>query len=132
MAHCLLAWLTTCSPVRLSAKGAEWYCSYASVDCSAPEYREEEPLALAPMRVMPPSDTSPLTLANAVGRGVMLPRYLWPQDSCFENGGAGWDAYVVRVVPKTASAVVAFIAATDADGRPFEDTTLKLSLLLPK
>ena len=111
----------------------EWYCSYANIDCSAPEDREEdEELSAAPLRVMPPSDLSPLTLANAVGRGVLLPRHLWPQDPCFENDGKGWDAYVVRVVPKTASAVIAFIAATDPDGRPFEDTTIKLSLLLPK
>ena len=81
---------------------------------------------------MPPADTSALTPANALGRGVMVPQSLWPAETCRENGGAGWDGVVVRVAPRTASAVVAFAHAVDERGAPYEDTRLVLSVPLPK
>ena len=77
---------------------------------AAAEEEEAPPqeAGIARVRVMPAADGSRLTVANAEGRGVLVPRRVWPEYECNENGGAGWDAVVVRAMyaePKTAVAV---------------------------
>ena len=64
---------------------------------------------------------------DGVGCRVLVPRALWPQYTCNENGGAGWSATVVAFGGSTA--VVSFTVATTADGRRYEDERLPLASL---
>jgi hypothetical protein len=83
-----------------------------------------------PVRPLPPSDTSALTLANADGRRVLVPSSCWPDYPCDEHGGAGWEA-LVAAVDKRGVATVSFIRATTPRGLPYADQQLELSALRP-
>ena len=84
-----------------------------------------------------PPDSSPLTIANAVGRRVRVPTACWPTYTCIEHEGQGWTAHVLalhRACGKAAtarSATVRFAEATDDRGLPFHDVQLDLSVLIP-
>ena len=100
-----------------------------------PEDREEGVVYAPPAKQMPPSDTSPLTVANAPGRGVMIPRWVWPQDACPENDGKGWDAVILHVVAprkRRPLVLVDFMNAVDVHGIPYETTEVELPCLVPK
>ena len=40
----------------------------------------------------PAADNRPLTDGNAAGRGVLVPRAMWPRETCEENNSRGWTA----------------------------------------
>ena len=96
--------------------------------------REAGDTAAAPAA---PPDSSPLTIANAVGRRVRVPTACWPTYTCIEHEGQGWTAHVLalhRACGKAAtarSATVRFAEATDDRGLPFHDVQLDLSVLIP-
>ena len=83
----------------------------------------------APAAAAPAAGTAPLTSANAVGRRVLVPAELYPQYHCDEQSGVGWEARVVRTTATTA--VVHYVSARTADGRPYADDRLPLSRLQP-
>ena len=84
-----------------------------------------------------PLDTSPLTIANAVGRRVRIPVACWPTYPCTEHGGQGWTAHILTLhrgignAATARSATVRFSEATDERGLPFRDVQLDLSVLIP-
>ena len=69
-----------------------------------------------PQAPPPPPDPRPLAPDNAVGRRVLVSASRWPQYTCREHGGTGWEATISSVT--RATAVVRFSFATTADGRP--------------
>ena len=66
---------------------------------------------------------------NAVGRLVLVPRTMWPDYTCLENGGAGWVAEVRKV--RHGWATLSFLYDKDELGRPAADEILPLKLLTP-
>ena len=87
------------------------------------------PPPVAPRPVVPVAHAAPLAMANAVGRRVLVPAQLYPQYRCDERGGEGWEATVVRATSTTA--VVHYVSARTADGRPYADDRLPLTRLQP-
>ena len=77
-----------------------------------------------------PPDSSPLTVANAIGRRVRVPAACWPTYPCTEHGGQGWTALVTTLLRPNA-AVVRFVDAADDRGLPFADVKLDLAVLIP-
>ena len=75
-----------------------------------------------------------LTLANALGRDVLVPRAMWPDYPCEECGGEGWLAQVVRVrvCTRGVAALVEFRHVCDEHGRRFANEWLELCLLEPR
>ena len=71
----------------------------------------------------------PLTQQNAKGRHVLVPRERWPDYSCDEHDGAGWEAKIVNV--STAWGFVDFTRATDDNGLPYKKEWIKLDELQP-
>ena len=62
----------------------------------------------------PPCTPPPLSAANAKGRRVLVPASLWPDYTCHEHGGRGWDAVVHSV--KRGAATVRFSTLRHDDG----------------
>lgn len=89
------------------------------------------PSSSALTQPQPPLDTSavPLTATNVVGRRVLVPAAVYPQEACAEIGGTGWECLVVGA--SRVSAVVRFLNARTADGRSYADARLPLSALKP-
>ena len=100
-------------------------------DCKRPRDCKRAP-DCSWMQLRPPLEA--LTLANAVGRHVLVPRTLWPTYPCEECGGHGWLANVVQVYPRTRkpAARVEFTYARDEHGLPYRTETLELSKLQPR
>ena len=76
-----------------------------------------------------PTDGPALTASNAKGRRVLIVSQLYPQETCDEHGGVGWEAVVQSATSLTA--VVRFTSARSPDGRPYEDERLPLQQLRP-
>ena len=89
------------------------------------------PSSSALTQPQPPLDTSavPLTATNVVGRRVLVPAAVYPQEACAEIGGTGWECLVVGA--SRVSAVVRFLNARTTDGRSYADARLPLSALKP-
>ena len=88
------------------------------------------PPAAAPTAVPPRTGPpTPLQRDNAVGRRVLVPSALYPQYNCSEQSGRGWESLVLSATSVTA--VVRFLYARTADGRPYEDERLPLDRLEP-
>ena len=85
--------------------------------------------ASTPPPAKAPADLSPITPTNAVGRRVLIPAMTWPDETCLEHDGAGWEATVERC--STRGATVSFSNARTARGRHHGDVQLKLSALQP-
>ena len=85
--------------------------------------------ASTPPPAKAPADLSPITPTNAVGRRVLIPAETWPDETCLEHDGAGWEATVERC--STRGATVSFSNARTARGRRYGDVQLKLSALQP-
>ena len=64
-------------------------------------------------------------IAPLVVRGAVV----YPQYTCSERGGAGWECLVISATG--VSAVVRFLHARAADGRPYADERLPLHALQP-
>ena len=77
----------------------------------------------------PPTAAAPLTRDNAPRRLVLVPRSRYPRNACTEHGGRGWEAQVVSATGVTA--LVRYLRARAADGRPYADTREPLSSLEP-
>ena len=60
---------------------------------------------------------------------MLVPADVWPDFVCDENGGAGWDATVLKVARQ--SALVSFDSARTDDGRRYEDEQIAISALRP-
>ena len=63
------------------------------------------------------------------GRRVLVPSALYPRYVCREHAGSGWESLVLSATRVTA--VVRFLYARTADGRPYEDERLPLDRLQP-
>ena len=96
------------------------------------------PVAVAPPRALSaPARVSPaaapllaaLTRSNAVGRAVLVPKDLYPGETCNERGGSGWEGLVTSATAVTA--VVRFVHARTPDGRRYANERLPLSRLQP-
>ena len=72
---------------------------------------------------------APLTAGNVVGRRVLVPASVYPQYTCTERAGAGWECLVISATG--VSAVVRFTHARTADGRPYADERLPLHAVQP-
>jgi hypothetical protein len=68
-------------------------------------------------------------MANAAGRKVLVPRAVWPDYTCDENGGTGWTALIIHAGADAAT--VAFVSATTPRGLPYANEDLQLSALRP-
>jgi hypothetical protein len=75
------------------------------------------------------ADSSLLDATTCVGRLVLIPRALWPADTCTEHGGRGWAARIITQVRGVVH--LRFQHATTARGIPFQDVTLQLSAVEP-
>ena len=82
---------------------------------------------VTPPAEAPPVDQRPLAVDNAVGRRVRVPADLWPRYACSELNGSGWAAVVVTA--SSVSAVVRFLYAQTADGRPYQNVRVPLHRL---
>ena len=97
---------------------------------------DDDPVTVMEFVVQPPP-LEPLTLANAPGRDVLVPRSIWPEDPCDEHGGEGWEAIVKSTcrgdngANKVDSARVDFRFARHADGRRYMSELLELAKLRP-
>lgn len=76
-----------------------------------------------------PSTLPPLTADNARRRLVVVPSSRYPRHTCHEHNGQGWEAQVLSAT--RVSAVVRYLRARTADGRPYEDTREPLASLRP-
>ena len=88
--------------------------------------------APSPAKPFPPpaaQPSAPLNRGNAVGRRVLVPATLYPQYTCSEHAGAGWEGLVLSATAVTA--VVRFLHDRTADGRPYQDERLPLDRLQP-
>ena len=72
---------------------------------------------------------APLTKGNAPGRTVLVPATRYPRDTCREHGGRGWEAHILSATGVTA--LVRYLYARTAGGRPYEDTREPLDQLEP-
>lgn len=79
----------------------------------------------------PAPDLRPLELKNAKGRRVLIPRTIWPDYPCTEQGGLGWAARVTSCSAQDGIARVHFESAVDEEGRPYPDEHLRLADLQP-
>ena len=75
------------------------------------------------------ADTSPLTRTNAPGRRVLIPAIVWPDETCLEHDGSGWEGVIRRCSAR--GATVSFTTARAACGRPYGDARLDLAALQP-
>ena len=82
-----------------------------------------------PSNPAPPSDLSPLTPANALGRLVLVARETWPSYDCDENDGLGWSAIVKSA--NSTYAKLGFLHATTDRGLPYADAELTFDVLKP-
>ena len=71
----------------------------------------------------------PLDRGNAPRRIVLVPQTRYPRQACHEHNGLGWEAQVVSATGITA--LVRYLYARAADGRPYEDTREPLAVLQP-
>jgi hypothetical protein len=79
---------------------------------------------------IPLSDTTPLIPRTAAGRRVLVPILPgWESYPCEEHGGKGWEAVVVSATG--VSALVNFIYASTARGRPYAKQRVPLDKLTP-
>ena len=72
--------------------------------------------------------TAPLTLENAAGRAVLVPREVWPDLECAEHNGLGWSGRIATVDKRLQAGRVAF-DSTDHNGRKWQPCWLLLSAL---
>ena len=72
---------------------------------------------------------SALTLDNAQGRRVLVPRETWPSYECLEHNGTGWEALIEKVV--NGNARVRFLYATTTRGVRYAESDLELAVLIP-
>ena len=103
-----------------------------AADIGTPRRAAARPTAphMAPATPTGPTGPVPaLTRANAVGRRVLVPSALYPQYVCSEHAGAGWEGQLLSATSVTA--VVRFLYARSADGRPYADERLPLDRLTP-
>ena len=61
---------------------------------------------------------------------VLVPARCFPDESCPENGGRGWDA--VAAAPKEGTVLVTFTNARDASGRSFGGVRMLADALEPR
>ena len=71
----------------------------------------------------------PLTADDATGRVALVPRSRYPNESCSEHDGRGWEVLIISATSQTA--VVRFLFARTARGQRYEDTREPLHLLEP-
>ena len=71
----------------------------------------------------------PLQPDNAVGRRALVPRSMWPDYTCNEHSGKGWEVLITKVNQQAAT--VAFIHAVTARGLPYADERVQLHALTP-
>ena len=115
---------------RQSPLMREWV---AETNPQTPQPTAAQPAATAtptpanPTLVAP--DLTPITHANAVGRRVLVPAEIYPQYKCSEHQGRGWECLAMTATAQTVK--VRFTFARTADGRPYEDERLPMSLLQP-
>ena len=84
------------------------------------------------LRIYPPApDLRPLEPKTAKGRRVLIPRTMWPDYACTEQGGTGWAARIKSCSARDGIARVHFESAIDEEGRPYPDEHLMLSDLQP-
>jgi hypothetical protein len=77
-----------------------------------------------------PSDLSPITGDNAVGRTVLVPILPgWEKYECSEHDGLGWTARVLSATSRTA--IVDFLFAVTATGRRYKPMRVPLDSLRP-
>jgi hypothetical protein len=80
--------------------------------------------------ILGPAYRKPLQRGQAcVGRLVLVPAKLWPDYSCDEHGGEGWEAQVRRCA--NGRATVKFLHARDAEGNEYPDEHLSIEQLVP-
>ena len=83
--------------------------------------------ASTPIRANIAGSSPLLTRDNAARRIVLVPQSRYPRHRCDEHGGRGWEAQILSAT--NVSAVVRYLYARSADGRPYEDTREPLHLL---
>ena len=76
----------------------------------------------------PPPVITPLTLEDAAGRAVIVPREVWPDLACAENNGIGWSGRITTVDKRLEAGRVSF-DSTDHRGRKWQPCWLLLSAL---
>jgi hypothetical protein len=77
-----------------------------------------------------PAYRKPLQRGQAcVGRLVLVPASIWPDYSCDEHGGEGWEARVRRCA--YGRATVHFLHARDSAGKGYPDEHLSVDQLIP-
>ena len=120
------------SRARGSPLMQDWVAAQADANTPArpPAATAARPAAApAPAPAVVPAAVPPLTAASTVGYRVLVPAAVYPQYTCSERGGAGWECLVISATG--VSAVVRFLHARAADGRPYADERLPLHALQP-
>ena len=120
------------SRARGSPLMQDWVAAQADANTPArpPAAIAARPAAApVPAPAVVPAAVPPLTAASTVGYRVLVPAAVYPQYTCSERGGAGWECLVISATG--VSAVVRFLHARAADGRPYADERLPLHALQP-
>jgi hypothetical protein len=73
-----------------------------------------------------PAPPPPLTIANALGRQVMVPASIWPDEPCHEHDGQGWQATITQVDRRLGAVFIKLLQARNAQGRRFVGNWLML------
>ena len=73
----------------------------------------------------------PLTLANAVGRGAVVPAHIWPDYPCEERNGSGWEVTIDQADKRLSAVLVRFVNARHASGVQYASEWLELNHLEP-
>ena len=76
-----------------------------------------------------PAKLSPAPADIKVGDAVVLPKRLWPKETCHELGGAGWTATVRKATATGTAATISFTHARSRDCRPYEDVLVPITHL---
>ena len=83
----------------------------------------------------PPANTSPPEPAqaptDAPRERQLVPREMWPDYSCTEHNGKGWEVEITETSKDKRYGRCRFIKNTDPNGRPFFSEWIELARLLP-
>ena len=78
-----------------------------------------------------PSPPLPLSLDSAVDRRALVPHSVWPDYTCSERDGSGWEVIIDQVDKRAKAVLVRFVYARDQFGKRYSREWLKLESLTP-
>ena len=72
-----------------------------------------------------------MSLDSAVDRRALVPPSVWPDYTCSERDGSGWEVIIDQVDKRAKAVLVRFVYARDQVGKRYSREWLKLASLTP-